>query len=85
MSMDNVFTNALIKLNHSISTKQQFALHKFNSPTYGVKIQHATPIYLYPPLSAQGKKKNHSTLGQFLYYGWAIDYTILTGINDISQ
>jgi len=46
--------------------------------------QYAPPSDTSPILDKQGKKHTQRVVGSFLYYGRAVDNTILTAINEIS-
>eukprot|EP00957_Ditylum_brightwellii_P043186 3272286-Ditylum_brightwellii.AAC.1 len=82
--MPGFVPKSLKKFQHATPVKLQYALHKWNQPKYGQKVQY-TPL---PDTSeALGKKDMHeiqAIVGTFLYYGRAIDGTILPTINEIS-
>eukprot|EP00957_Ditylum_brightwellii_P151402 11529439-Ditylum_brightwellii.AAC.1 len=82
--MPGFVPKSLKKFQHATPVKPQYAPHKWNQPKYGQKVQYAPP----PDTSdVQGKKdtlKIQAIVGTFLYYGRAINGTILSTINEIS-
>jgi hypothetical protein len=78
--MPDFVLNTLRKLLH-ITSKPQHAPHRWKPPSYGAKQQ------LTPPEDASAKLPPHETIviksivGSFLYYGRAVDPTILPVLN----
>ena len=73
----------LEKLNHKAPKKEQHTPHRWERPHYGV-IQQLTPKEdSIEYLSAQNATYVQKVVGSFLYYGRAMDPTILTAINKI--
>ena len=50
-------------------------------PAYGAKVQLATPSDEFEELDKADKKYVHQVLGTFLYYGRAVDGTMLTALS----
>ena len=73
----------LSKLQHPNSIKTQHSPHSWIKPTYSSKPQKATPIDTSPSLSPTETTKIQSIAGSFLYYGRAVDPTILPTVNEI--
>ena len=73
---------ALLRFRH-LKRRQQISLHPHAQHTFGAKVQYATPIGDSPILSDELLKYIHQVFGIFLYYGIAINNTILVGLSDI--
>ena len=84
ISMPSYTQKALKKLRHDPPTKPQHAPHKWTIPNYGATPQ-LTPVDNSPKLTPQGQKRIQSVTGTFLYYGRAVDASILPAINDIAS
>ena len=85
ISMPGYVKKALKKLNHQPSKVPQYAPHQWVVPAYGNKQQYAPLEPPSEPLLPQETKHIQSVVGTFLYYGRAIDSTILPAINDIAS
>ena len=83
ISMPKFVKNTLNRLNYK-PTKKQHAPHTWNVPIYGKNRQFATPNDDNPVLGQQYVKYVQKVVGSFLYYGRAVDNTILPALNDIS-
>ncbi len=81
--MPNYDCNTLRKLNYTPHKKNQSAPHKWSIPVYGFNQQFATPNDDAPILDNHGIKYVQRVVGSFLYYGRAVDNTILTAINEV--
>ena len=84
ISMPGFVEKTLKKLNFIPSKKHQFAPHEWTVPIYGKNRQFAPPDDNSPRLSPKETKQVQSVVGSFLYYGRAIDNTILPALNEIS-
>ena len=84
VSMPNFVKKTLEKLNYTPNKSKQYAPHEWTSPIYGKNWQFSKPEDTSPPLSAKGKKRVQSVVGSFLYYGQAVDNTILPALNEIA-
>jgi len=84
ISMPKYVSNTLRKLNYTPLKKNQSAPHKWSIPAYGSNRQYATPNDNAPILDKPGIKYVQRVVGSFLYYGRAVDNTILTAINEVS-
>ena len=84
ISMKDYVIKALHKLQHKFPTKPQHAPHKWTVPIYGKNRQFAPDPDLAPILPAAGIKEVQRKVGTFLYYGRAIDNTILPALNEIA-
>ena len=84
ISMPDYVPKALAKFNHSAPTRPQHAPHPWTSPVYGQKVQYATKD-LSEPLDSKGTQRVQQIAGTFLYYGRAVDPTILASLNEIAS
>ena len=75
---------ALQKLQHTFPARPQLAPHKWTEPVYGQKRQFAKADVTSPLLNKKGIKRVQRIVGIFLYYGRAIDNTILPTLDEIS-
>ena len=75
---------ALQKLQHSFPSRPQLAPHKWTELVYDQKRQYAKKADSSPLLDKKGIKREQLTVGIFLYYGRAIDNTVLPALNEIS-
>eukprot|EP00957_Ditylum_brightwellii_P038578 2916407-Ditylum_brightwellii.AAC.1 len=74
----------LKKIQHATPIKPQYALHKWNQPKYRQKIQYALPPDASDSLDKKATHEIQAIVGTFMYYGRAIDSTILPTLNKIS-
>ena len=86
LSMPNYVQHALHRLQHSLPTRLQHALHRNNQPVYDQKIQFAESqddskeVFL----SALAKTLIKQIIGIFLYYGIALDLTMLVALGTLA-
>ena len=87
VSMPDYVTDALKRLNHVPQVTPQYSPHAHIPIQYGTKgtRQYATAPDLSPPLSPKETTKLQSITGSFLYYGRALDNTILPALNEIAS
>ena len=77
--MPNYVQHALHRLQNSLPTRLEHALHRHNKPVYGQRIQFAESqddsreVFL----SASAKTLIQKIIGIFLYYGIALELTML--------
>jgi hypothetical protein len=83
ISMPGYIPSALDRLQHRRPATPQFAPHQWTRSAYGQKLQMA-PIDESPKLDKAQTTYVQSCMGSFLYYGRAMDATILPAINKIS-
>lgn len=84
ISMPTYVPKALAKFQHPAPSTPQHAPHLWTKPVYGQKIQYANTNQS-PLLDKAGIQRVQSVSGTFLYYGRAIDSTILAALNEISN
>eukprot|EP00957_Ditylum_brightwellii_P055343 4194482-Ditylum_brightwellii.AAC.1 len=82
--MPGFVTKSLKKFKRATPVKPQYALHKWNQPKYRQNVQYAPSPDTSDVLGKKDTSKIQAIVGTFLYYGRAIDGTILPTINEIS-
>ena len=82
--MPGYLPRALEQFNHPSPIRPQYAPHKWSRPNYGQKIQYVQPGDDTSRLDVKGQQQVQAIVGKFLYYGRAVDPTVLTAIGDIS-
>ena len=85
VDMHGFVTKTRVKLQHPPPRKPQHAPHRWNPPVYGKKQQMITDPDTSPLLSPKDKQVIESIVGSFLYYGRAVDSTILPTLNEIGM
>ena len=84
--MPNYVQHALHRLQHYLPTRLQHAPHRHNKPVYGQKIQFSESqddsreVFL----SASAKTLIQKIIGTFLYYGIALDLTMLVALGTLA-
>ena len=84
ISMPNYINDLLKNIQHK-DTKIEYAPHKNNVPAYGAKIQYADNIDTSPVLPDGDKKQIQKIIGSLLYYGRAVDPTILVALSTLAS
>ena len=82
--MPDYVTKALQKFRHQPPDRPQHSPHPWTAPTYGQKIQYASSDQS-DLLDAKGTQRVQAIAGTFLYYGRAVDPTILCALNEIAS
>ena len=85
LSMPGYVDKALQRFNHKIEKRRQYQPHQHVIPAYGAKVQLATPLDETEELNKEDKKYVQQVLGTFLYYGRAVDSTMLTALSSIAS
>ena len=75
---------ALQQFGHPMPTKRQDSPYPYTPPKYGQKVQYATKADDAPLLNETDKRFIQRVCGKFLYYGRAVDNTILVAISAIA-
>jgi hypothetical protein len=78
-------SKALLRFEHKTPDKIQNSLHPHNVPTYGAKVQYAEQSDESPKLDKAGIKYVQQVAGTLLYYGRAVNATILPAISSIAS
>ena len=84
ISMPNYIKDLLTNIQHK-DKKIEHAPHKYNVPAYGAKIQYADNIDTSPVLPTNDKKQIQKIIGSLLYYGRAVDPTILVALSTLAS
>ena len=84
ISMPSYIKNLLQQLNIE-KTQPEHAPHRYNIPAYGQKIQLAPDEDTSPKLTQKEKQRIQQIVGSLLYYGRAVDPTILVALGSIAS
>jgi hypothetical protein len=75
----------LHKFQHKTPAKYQGAPHAWTTPTYGAKVQYATPADESPVLPAAAITDIQKKVGTLLYYTVSVDPFMLTALGSIAS
>lgn len=84
ISMPGYIERALERFDHPKPKRPQDNPFKYLAPEYGAKTQYAIEADTSEELDEKGKKRIQEILGTLLYYGRAVDPTILVTISHLS-
>ncbi len=85
LSMPEYVEQALARFGHPIPDKPQHQPHQHAIPTYGATVKYAKPKDTSRCLSPAKKKFIQEVIGVFLYYGQAVDSTMLMALSAIAS
>jgi hypothetical protein len=85
LSMPGYIKKALLRFGHKPPVKPQHQPHEHTTPTYGAMIQYAKAADTSTPLSKDEKKYIQQVIGTLLYYGRAVDATILVALSSLAS
>ena len=85
VSMPGYVEKALHRFKHLFPSRKQFQPHQHVVPAYGAKVQMAAAEDESEELSKEEKKFVQQVIGTFLYYGRAVDGTMLTALSAIAS
>jgi hypothetical protein len=85
LSMPDYVERALVRFDHPTPDKPQHQPHQHAIPTYGATVQYAKLEDTSQRLSPSEKKYIQEVIGTFLYYGRAVDSTMLTALSAIAS
>ncbi len=85
MSMPDYVERALARFGHPIPTTPQCQPRQHAIPTYGATVQYAKQDDTSKCLSPTKKNIIQEMIGVFLYYGHAVDPTMLTALSTIAS
>ena len=85
LSMPGYVTNALHKFQHPPPKNAQDSPYPATEKQYGVKVQLTDPIDTTARLHPHEIKHLQQIIGTFLFYGCAVDPTILTALSQLSS
>jgi hypothetical protein len=81
--MPGYIENALIRFSHELPNKPQLQPHPHMLPNYGAAVQYAKADEV-SPLAANAEGKHfRQVIGSLLYYGRAVDSTILISLSSL--
>ena len=90
--MPKYFARALYKFQQALQNfhpngfnKPEISPQKHVEPNYGQKVQYAEPTGDSPPLDSVDINITQKNVGTFLYYGIAVDNTILVALSTIAS
>ena len=83
--MPGYVEQALHRFKHLFPSCKQFQPHQHVVPAYGAKVQMAAAEDESEELSKEEKKFVQQVIGTFLYYGRAVDGTMLTALSVIAS
>jgi hypothetical protein len=76
---------ALVQLGHKPPAKPQHQQHKHTKPTYSATVQYTKAVDATKPLAKDKKKHIQQVIGTLLYYGLAMDVTILIALSSLAS
>jgi len=85
ISMPQYVPDKLHEFGHTAPKRPQHTPHPSPAARFGKSAQETTPPDTSAPVSADGKKRVQQIVGSFLYYGRAVDTTILKTLNTLSR
>ncbi len=85
LSMPEYVEHALAPFNHPAPDKPQHQPHQHSIPTYRATVQYTKSEDTSRRLSPAEKKYIQEVIGVFLYYGRAVDSTMLTALSAIAS
>ena len=85
LSMPGYVTNALHKFQHPKPNKAQVSCCLATAKQYGVKVQLTDPIDTTAQLPTHEIKCLQQIISTFLFYGHAVDPTLLTALSELSS
>jgi hypothetical protein len=85
LSMPEYTKKALVWFGHKPPAKPQHQQHKHTKPTYGATIHYAKATDATKPISKDEKKCIQQVIGTLLYYGRAVDDTILVALSSLAS
>jgi hypothetical protein len=84
LSMPGYIENALIRFGHKKPDKPQMQPYPHTTPTYGATIQYAKAVDTSLAATKAEEKVIWQEIGVLLYYGRAVDSTIITGLSSLA-
>jgi hypothetical protein len=85
LSMPGYVEKALHRFTHPEPNRPQHAPHPWTAPNYGVSVQYADPEDNSKPLDKKGTERLMQVVGTFLFYGRAVDNTMLTALSTVAS
>ena len=85
LSLPGYVKKALVQFGHTVPRKHEDSPFPHTPPDYGAKVQYAKKQSTSPALNKKEKRFVQQVCGKFLYYGRAVDSTVLTPISAIAS
>ena len=85
LSMPECVERALARFDHPVPPKPQYQPHQHTIPMYGATVQYTKLEDTSRRLFPAEKKFIQQVIGVFLYYGCAVDSTMLTALSAITS
>jgi hypothetical protein len=85
LSMPGYIEKAAIRFGHEPPNKPQQQPHPHSIPTYGATIQYAKHTDQSRPATKDEQKYIRQVIGVLLYYGWAVDSTLLVALSSLTS
>ena len=85
LSMPGYVEKALKRFEHAPPKRRQDSPHPWQPPNYGAKTQLTAPLDHTRPLDAKEIKRIQEIVGTFLYYGRAVDSTMLKALSSLAS
>jgi hypothetical protein len=82
--MPGCLSKAFVRFKHEIPHKKQNSPHPHIIPNYRAKVQFTEPEEDLPPLGKEETKFVQAVAGTLLYYGRAVNSTILTSLSSLA-
>ena len=82
--MPGYLSKAMKRFKHPTPTRQQNSPHPHTAPNYGAKVQYSPENDDSPPLDKEDTKYIQAVAETLLYYGRAVDNTILTALSAVA-
>jgi hypothetical protein len=82
--MPGYIKKALVRFGHVPPTKPHMQPHPHTIPTYGATVQYATAIDSSPAATTEKEKFIRQVIGVLLYYGRAVNSTILVSLSSLA-
>jgi len=84
LSMPGYIEKALQRFQHTAPTRPQHAPHQWIPPQYGAKVQLTDPIDTMKHIDKPQTKRLQQVIGVLLYYGRALDLTMLVTLGSLA-
>jgi hypothetical protein len=84
ISMPGYIEKALQRFQHSPPRRPEHSPHAYIEPNYGAPVQYTAPIDDSPPLNKIETKQLREIIGTLLYYGRAVDNTMLVALGSLA-
>jgi len=85
ISMPGYIERALECFHHPAPTRRQYSPHAWQRPVYGSTTQAPMSPDTTDPLDDEGVKRLQEVIGTLLFYGRAVDYTVLQTLSDLAS